>query len=276
MVKWKVLLLCPLALSRKKAAGGPAELGAGLVPCLPPRRSEQLSGLVRVVESCLIIIAEGKAPSHPCFAHALPSLFYGSVLWEAELSGMCPPWCLPVLRLLLVLRNSFLFQYLVDSFKYIYILIFLPNLWRFSPVSMFQNSEVLITVTLEKEKKAFYLFLAWLDYEKCVNLLGKVFPLPPNSYSLYYKCSAQVISFELQFLLYVLAAVLFRRSQPTGLQGFLARVHLQFSWQLCLFMHLYFSLFLSLAPSHSPSPSEQSDHRTGLSSKLAFLQTPLR
>lgn len=73
---------------------------------------------------------------------------------------MCPPWCLPVLRLLLVLRNSFLFQYLVDSFKYIYILIFLPNLWRFSPVSMFQNSEVLITVTLEKEKKAFYLFLA--------------------------------------------------------------------------------------------------------------------
>lgn len=49
-------------VQQKKAAGGPRELGAGLVPCLPPRRSEQLSGLVRAVESCLTIVAEGKAP----------------------------------------------------------------------------------------------------------------------------------------------------------------------------------------------------------------------
>lgn len=41
--------------------------------------------------------------------------------------------------------------------------------------------------------------------------------------------------------------MLFQRSQPTGLQGFLAGVHLQFSWQPCLFMHLYFSLSLSFS-----------------------------
>lgn len=61
----------------------------------------------------------------------------------------------------------------------------------------------------------------------------------------------------------------FRRSQPTGLQGFLARVHLQFSWQLFLFRHLYFSLSFSLSHSFlSPSRTERSPHRPILQAGL--------
>lgn len=98
------------------------------------------------------------------------------------------------------------------------------------------------------------------------------FPPPPkNVYSLNYKCSSQAISFEPQVLLRALAAALLRRSQPTGLQGFLAGVHLQFSWQPCLFMHLYFSLSLSLSCAPSlplPVGAERSPHRPILQAGL--------
>lgn len=126
----------------------------------------------------------------------------------------------------------------------------------------FKTQRYFLRVTLEKEG----ILLVCLHYEECTKLLGKVSPLPPNNYSLHYKCSTQLISFELQFSLYVLAAVLFRRSQPTGLQGFLARVHLQFSWQLCLFMHLYFSPFLLLLT--LPIGTERSPHRPILQAGL--------
>lgn len=99
--------------------------------------------------------------------------------------------------------------------------------------------------------------------------LSRASPLPPNGNSLNYKCSSQAISFELQVLLHALAAALFRRSQPTGSRGFLAGVHLEFSWQLCLFMHLYFSL--CACPAAVPS---QSAPRTGPSCRRGSPPTP--
>lgn len=95
--------------------------------------------------------------------------------------------------------------------------------------------------------------------------LSRASPLPPNGNSLNYKCSSQAISFELQVLLHALAAALFRRSQPTGSRGFLAGVHLEFSWQPCLFMHLYFSL--CACPACCPL-TERSPHRPILQAGL--------
>lgn len=57
----------------------------------------------------------------------------------------------------------------------------------------FETQRYFVRVTLDKED----IFLACLRYKKCTKLLVKACPLPPNNYSLHYKCSAQVISFEL-------------------------------------------------------------------------------